>query len=310
MKIKKIFLAICIVLISCNPKNNKKTIAKKIGTHENASYIGEWFYVNKINEDYIYCKDISRSIIIDTNSIKDHSPMEDSDFKIDHIKKIGNFTYLYIDKKEISYYKFEWVIKQKGIAKWIFGNYEGDYFINKKFLNQIKQQNCEKEESSCELNNISSKLNFKIEASEYEDEENKRNPTAAWIIISKKDNSSKAQEIRFEPNSWVTVSNIPCNYLKIKDYNFDGLEDFSFIWDVGGNAGPLFQYFFQNKNGEFVEDEKFPLQQGLLPEDINARNKTLTTINSIGCCKINTVIYKLLETGEWDVISKIEELKE
>ena len=32
---------------------------------------------------------------------------------------------------------------------------------------------------------------------------------------------------------------------------FDNLEDFAIVWDEGGNAGKLYEYYFQDKNGNF-----------------------------------------------------------
>lgn len=324
-------------LNSCNSQNkNNKLVEKNIPNRnikKEKTYIGTWLYVEKKNNQYIYCSDVSKSITVSNTSIQDHTPMEDSDYKIDHIKEKGEIIYLYLDKSEHSYYTFKWISKEKGIAKWILDNYGGDIYVNKENLKEVKKENCEKDETFkgfvCEINNLSTKFNFKVSGTDFEDKENNLNPLIAKITITRMSKPSKIQEIRFEPNSWTMLSNIPCNaisYFKkeknikesidnhhnfiIADFNFDGLEDFAYIWDVGGNGGALFEYFFQNKDGEFMEDKDFPLQDGLFPSEINPIKKTLTISGPVGCCKINKMTYELKENNEWKLIfSKQEDIQ-
>ena len=72
----------------------------------------------------------------------------------------------------------------------------------------------------------------------------------------------------------------------------------------------MFSYFFQNKEGEFFEDDSFPLKNGPFPFEINIEKKTLMTVNPVGCCKINKMIYQLKEINKWELIqSKQEEIR-
>ncbi|WP_353150184.1 hypothetical protein [Chryseobacterium sp.] len=121
-----------------------------------------------------------------------------------------------------------------------------------------------------------------VEAGEYTNEKEQKYPISAWIIITDKKNK-KSQEIHFEPNSWTTYSDLPCNSFFVKDFNFDGLEDFTIVWDQGGNAGKLYEYYFQDKNGIFSTIDSFPLQHGMLAEDIDVTNKTIITQSIAGC---------------------------
>jgi len=59
--------------------------------------------------------------------------------------------------------------------------------------------------------------------------------------------------------------------------------------------------------GEFNLNDKFPLNQGPFPKNINNTNHTLTISLPIGCCKIETTILKLKDSGEWNMISSKEE---
>lgn len=59
--------------------------------------------------------------------------------------------------------------------------------------------------------------------------------------------------------------------------------------------------------GKFNLSDKFPLNQGPFPKIRNNTNHTLTISLPIGCCKIETTIFKLKENGEWEMISSKEE---
>lgn len=126
-KVIILFLTISIsILNSCNSQNKEIKINKdKDKETQNTDLIGTWLFVVNNDNKYVYCTDISKSIIVNKTSIIEHAPMEDSEFKIDHIKQKNDLIYIYLDKKETSFYKFKWIDKEKKIAKWIFNNYEG-----------------------------------------------------------------------------------------------------------------------------------------------------------------------------------------
>ena len=102
---------------------------------------------------------------------------------------------------------------------------------------------------------------------------------------------------------------MPCDSFTVEDFNFDGLEDFAFVWDEGGNAGKLYEYYFQDKNGNFSPLDSFPLQHAMLAEDINVANKTITTKSVVGCCHFNVNTYKLNLNKNWETTSLQEKIK-
>jgi len=311
MKSNYILLAMLVLLGSCQSQTKEKETLNKSNSYNN-EYDGEWFFVKKdAKNEYIYCDDIPKSLVINKNSIKDHTPMEDSDFKVDHIKEKNGVIFFYLEKNESSFYKFEWIDKNKGISKWTLGSYEGDFYINKTGLKNVKKGNCnqETENPKCELSNLSIKFNFIVSGLEFENEKDKKRPVSVLLTIVDKLNSSKTQEIRFEPRSWVLFDDIPCKSFVVKDFNFDKLEDFAFIWDDGGNSGPIFSYYFQNKKGEFIEDSNFPLNHGFFPKEINPKDRTLMISGVFGCCKKYKTIYQLKEDGKWVVIHSEEKEK-
>lgn len=325
-----LFLTISIyTFTSCNSQNKENSKNNK--SKNIKQYIGTWLFLEQKNDkEYVYCTDILKSIRVSETSILNHTPMEDSEFKIDHFIQKNSFIYFYLDNKETSYYKFEWINKEKGIAKWILNNYEGDIYVNELYISNFKKEKCEQEDKpkgfQCEIADLSKIFDFKIFGTEFENEEDSTNPLVAEINIIKKSNPIKVQEIRFEPNSWIMFKDIPCDAISyfnnegslkedidnhhnfiIADYNFDGLEDFAYIWDIGGNGGALYSFYFQNKEGMFIEAKDFPLQNGAFPSEINIIKKTLTTTNPVGCCKINKTIYQLENNSKWKLISSKQE---
>ncbi len=229
--------------------------------------------------------------------------MENSNFTIDHIKNKGNQTYLYIDKKESSYYILNWIDKEKGIISCKLNDYDTNLFIAEKKIKTIENKSCQPKNKFCTFNATNRRYKFTLEAGEYADDKKQKYPISAWIIITDKKNT-KPQEIHFEPNSWATYSDLPCENFIIKDFNFDGLEDFAIVWDDGGNGGELYEYYFQDKNGIFSPTDSFPLQHGILAEDIDVANKVITTQSIVGCCHYNLNIYKLKSNGSWETSSK------
>lgn len=163
---------------------------------------------------------------------------------------------------------------------------------NKKYFSTAK---------SCEFKNLSNKYEFILEAEEYKNEKEQKYPTSAWIIVKNKKNG-KSQEIHYEPNSWTSYQDLPCTNFFVKDFNFDGLEDFAIVWDQGG-VEKLYEYYLQDKNGNFSAVASFPLQHGILAENIDLVNKIITTQSIIGCCHVNINKYKLNSNTTWDISS-------
>lgn len=188
-------------------------------------------------------------------------------------------------------------------------NHEPNLFISEKRLEGIEKRSDEPKSKSCTLDNLSAQYSFIWKATAYSNEKDQEYPTSALIIIKSKQNG-KEQEIYFEPNSWTSYKDLPCNELVVKDFNFDGLEDIAIVWDEGGNAGKIYEYYFQDKNGAFSLVESFPLQHGMLAEEFDAAHKTITTRSIVGCCHANINTYKLKPNGSWESLSEQKEIKQ
>lgn len=149
-------------------------------------------------------------------------------------------------------------------------------------------------------------------------------PSKFKIKITRKNKTS--QDIIYSPGIWPAINDSinltridyfnSDNEIKegienyhdfiVADFNFDDLKDFAILYDYGGNGGPIYSYFFQNKDGKFTEDEKFPLNKGFFPKIMDKTNKKLTIIRPQGCCKTNTTIFQL-KGNKWKIVSSVLE---
>jgi hypothetical protein len=106
------------------------------------SYAGTWMEVKKTGSAYQrvdcgYAGDILR---ITNDSVYHKSIMEDSDFKIDHIKQEDDQATFYADQKEQSYYKLSWIDEQRGLVTCetsIDGALTIRYFVNQGNLKNV-----------------------------------------------------------------------------------------------------------------------------------------------------------------------------
>ncbi|WP_270421593.1 XAC2610-related protein [Chryseobacterium indologenes] len=224
------------------------------------------------------------------------------------VKKIKNLSSLDIEKNLGMYIDYE------SITITIVGNQKYKPIVFTKTNEEINSDSDEQQavtttqpDNKCELGKLSDKYKFVLEVGEYKNEKEQTYPISAWVIATNK-KSGKSQEIHFEPNSWAAYSSLPCNSFFVKDFNFDGLEDFAIVWDQGG-AEKLYEYYFQDEKGNFTPVESFPLQHGMLAENIDTTNKTITTQSIVGCCHINLNKYKLNTNGTWETSSEQRKVK-
>ncbi|MFL5764425.1 MAG: XAC2610-related protein [Bacteroidia bacterium] len=64
----------------------------------------------------------------------------------------------------------------------------------------------------------------------------------------------------------------------IADLNFDGRDDLALKRELGGNGGPLYYFYIQDKKGDFAEDEYLSDSVVFFPNEINEKKKMITTL--------------------------------
>lgn len=138
---------------------------------------------------------------------------------------------------------------------------------------------CPKENAlteECKMKDLSKQFDLTL-TGKYNKLENgsNQNPWSANIMVLKKNSDLVLQNISFTPESWVYFTSLQCDIISSADYNFDGFDDFAIMSDVG-SITPVYSYYFQNKDKQFIEDQNFKFQNGPLPEKVDPKNKTLT----------------------------------
>lgn len=167
---------------------------------------------------------------------------------------------------------------------------------------------------------VSSKFTFSITARKFR--ENSKVASEVNVYIGDKKNPDQVVHLIFTPEYWMKNDLTAVSYLNktaisegvehyhgfiVADYNFDGLEDFAVLNYEGGNGGPLYAYFLQDRQGHFSREPAFPLQEGVFPKKIDPKTKTLTISGPVGCCSINTAVYQLKANNKWTMISSKQE---
>lgn len=180
--------------------------------------------------------------------------------------------------------------------------------------------NCRKATSINELKNEDLSFSIRIVNKDIDNR-----PSKIKIKVIK--NNKDFQDIMYSPGTWLSVTDSlsinQINYFSsgkkitegvenfhnfiIADLNFDGFEDFAILYYFGGSGGPVYSYYFQDKNdGTFKTEKQFPLNEGPFPKNIDGKNNTLTISGPRGCCKVSTTIFQL-KNNKWDVLSSKEE---
>ncbi len=90
----------------------------------------------------------------------------------------------------------------------------------------------------------------------------------------------------------------------IADLNFDGKEDLVLKKDSGGNSGPVYNFYIQNKVGQFFLDDYLTNKVEFFPVHINKVRKTLVTHTHANVGEFGEHTYKLdAKTNMWKQIN-------
>jgi hypothetical protein len=336
MRILKLFILI-ILLNGCKNKNNEENLENKFSKQSKNQVNNDESNDVKKDDSLIVNDEVITILLYPSEKEIDSLKKEWGEDKfylaadgedgysssIIKLLKEKREKYINTDKKTIYFKSTNLHFYKKSINNsWGVLTYKDKKFTFKNstdYIEYIEKNISNKSEKKCEINQISDRYNFIIS----QDNENGISEKVQIDIENKK--SKSHQKIKYNFNSF-TTSEIPCssisyfnNMIKIDegienfhnfilgDFNFDGLEDFAYLFDSGGNGGPSFTYFFQNKNNEFLEAKEFPLQQSYFPKEINNKDKTLTLRGPIGCCKIEITVYQLNKNNKWIILNSKEE---
>ncbi len=254
-------------------------------------------------------------------------PQDDMGFDVESYSQPNDtiiFTVKEKDSRNLQYFKFIWTDKEKGLGYWIIPGWstEAIFVVSGKQLDYPVVY-CDDEDgeepypviSEYKLkDNVSNKFQYYLQFLSKGEENNKLK-----ISIYNKE-TSEVQEIYYQPRCIFDFESLcsEVSYFKnnkkidegleghhnfiIADYNFDGLEDFAILKDVGGGGGSWFTYFFQDKYGKFREDNFFPLNDvSSFPFEINPKDKTIKIGHPVGAMKAWSAVFQLKDEG-WEMI--------
>jgi len=139
-----LFLLLTILLSSCRNKEEKTaTKPGKVTIPEEIS--GKWHIVKQFKNSYILvdCGYEGEIIQVYSDSVSHKGIMEDANFKINHSKQQNSSTVIYPESTENNFYKFEWINRKQGIAKWeiqdVGGSEVKKYAVHETGLKNIKK---------------------------------------------------------------------------------------------------------------------------------------------------------------------------
>lgn len=93
--------------------------------------------------------------------------------------------------------------------------------------------------------------------------------------------------------------------LVVADFNFDGREDLAVKKEEGGNGGPLYNYYLQDKDAKFVINDFLSNEMTFFPAEINAKRRTLMTLVHANAYQVSETIYRLdFKSAKWKQISQ------
>ena len=88
----------------------------------------------------------------------------------------------------------------------------------------------------------------------------------------------------------------------VADFNFDGKSDFAIINDMGGNGGPFYSFYLQERDQKYVSNAFLQDSVTYFPTKINRRKKMLTTYVHAGVCGLGEHQYQFNQ-NKWSEVS-------
>jgi hypothetical protein len=171
--------------------------------------------------------------------------------------------------------------------------------VNELVVKQKKEHKDSIVNKECYHNDLSYAFNFKIKfirivnIGDYHDsclgqiyvEDKKSHKKVDSISLNRLDffgnflgNCDNVRSYTTGKNMHLLVEDNNCGDIVVADFNFDSKDDIAIINDFGGNGGPLYSYYIQDKNEHFCLDSFLTEKMIFFPVKINKKNKTLVTI--------------------------------
>ena len=95
--------------------------------------------------------------------------------------------------------------------------------------------------------------------------------------------------------------------LIVVDLNFDGKEDIAIKREEGGNGGPIFNFYIQSKNKQFILDKYLSNEMLYFPDYIDSKEKTLHVYLRIDSLSEEGITYSFSDVSKtWSILKKLK----
>lgn len=150
---------------------------------------------------------------------------------------------------------------------------------------------------TCLHKNLSKEFNFEIKVRKIKNPKEEIDSNAVKVTVYNKI-TNKKQELNFGSSFLFEKTFINCKNVRsystgtnknaeiidndfgdliIADFNFDNKEDFAVKNDSGGNGGPTYNFYVQDKNKNFALDQFLTSEMEFFPSKFILKNKRLIT---------------------------------
>lgn len=171
---------------------------------------------------------------------------------------------------------------------------------------------------TCLHKNLSKDFNFEIKVKKIKIPKEEIDSNAVKIIIYNKI-ANKKQEFNFGASYLFKKTFIDCKTVRsystginknaeiidndfgdfiVADFNFDNREDFAVKNDSGGNGGPTYNFYIQDKNKNFALDKFLTTQMAFFPSKFIAKNKRLVTYVHANAYQLSENVFEYNELSK------------
>jgi hypothetical protein len=89
--------------------------------------------------------------------------------------------------------------------------------------------------------------------------------------------------------------------------NFDGKEDIAIKREEGGNGGPIYNFYIQSKNKQFILDKYLSNEMLYFPDYIDGKEKTLHVYVRIDSLSEEGITYLYSDVSKtWSILKKLK----
>ncbi|MFH6957004.1 XAC2610-related protein [Flavobacterium aquidurense] len=171
---------------------------------------------------------------------------------------------------------------------------------------------------TCLHKNLSKEFNFEIKVKKIKIPKEEIDSNAVKIIVYNKI-TNKKQELNFGASYLFQKTFIDCKTVRsystginknaeiidndfgdiiVSDFNFDNKEDFAVKNDSGGNGGPTYNFYIQDKNKNFKLDPFLTTEMEFFPSKFISKSKRLVTYVHANAYQLSENVFEYNELSK------------